>query len=116
MQTAIHTETGNAGFGSGVCDRNGCFARVGGPQSPRSMQGHYGQGKTIDSMQPFRVTTHVDDAGAMSIMLGQNGNSITSFDRRIAGGLQWRAAVASRKRTGRPCFPELLEGCLALCA
>ena len=26
MQTAIHTETGNAGFGSGVCDRNGWCA------------------------------------------------------------------------------------------
>jgi hypothetical protein len=90
MQTAIHTETGNAGFGSGVCDRNGCFARVGGPQSPRSMQGHYGPGKTIDSMRPFRVTTRVDEAGAMSIVLGQNGNSVTSFDRRIAGGLRRR--------------------------
>ena len=33
MQTAIHTETGGS-FGSGNCDRNGCFARVGGPMAP----------------------------------------------------------------------------------
>ena len=32
MQTAIHTELGGS-YGSGNCDRNGCFARVGGPEA-----------------------------------------------------------------------------------
>ena len=40
MQTAIHTELGGT-YGSGNCDRNGCFARVGGPQSPAELQVSY---------------------------------------------------------------------------
>ena len=37
MQTAIHTRTGGR-YGSGNCDRNGCFARIGGPQSPAELR------------------------------------------------------------------------------
>ena len=37
MQSAIHTQTGGA-YGSGKCDRNGCYARVGGPQAPFNFQ------------------------------------------------------------------------------
>eukprot|EP00966_Prymnesium_polylepis_P157523 3640482-Prymnesium_polylepis.2 len=43
MQTAIHTQLGGT-YGSGNCDRNGCFARVGGPQSPPELQDAYGPG------------------------------------------------------------------------
>ena len=30
-------------YGSGNCDKNGCFARIGGPQSPRWAQKLYGK-------------------------------------------------------------------------
>ena len=32
MQTALHTELGGS-YGSGNCDRNGCFERTGGPRA-----------------------------------------------------------------------------------
>ena len=43
MQTAIHTETGGS-YGSGNCDRNGCFARLGGPMAPSHLRDKYGKG------------------------------------------------------------------------
>ena len=88
MQTAIHTQTGGS-FGSGNCDRNGCFARVGGPQAPSERQGSYGRSSTlINSMRPFTVTTSVSAAGEMTIVLSQDGHQVTSFDSRIAGNPQ----------------------------
>ena len=101
MQTAIHTQTGGA-FGSGNCDRNGCFARVGGPMSPKDRQLQYGpRSSQIDSMRPFTVTTTVDDTGAMRIELSQGANKVVSFDKRIAGNPQGQgvpqAALAATK-------------------
>ena len=54
LQTAVHTQSGGE-FGSGDCDRNGCFARIGGPQSPADLQDAYGAGGRIDSSRPFTV-------------------------------------------------------------
>jgi hypothetical protein len=85
MQTAVHTETGNVGFGSGVCDRNGCFARVGGPQAPSWAQQLYGPGKRLDTMQPFDVSAETDSAGALTITLAQGATRFHSFDRQMAG-------------------------------
>ena len=48
-QTAIHTELGGS-FGSGNCDRNGCFARIGGPMSPWDKKELYGPNKKINSI------------------------------------------------------------------
>ena len=43
MQAAIHTELGGE-YGSGDCDRNGCFARLGGPMAPGHLRDKYGKG------------------------------------------------------------------------
>ena len=62
LQGRGHSESSSDGsFGSGQCDRNGCFARVGGPQAPQWL---YGAGKQIDSMRPFEVEASVDADGA----------------------------------------------------
>ena len=105
MQTAIHTETGGS-FGSGRCDKNGCFARVGGPTAPSEEQGKYGRGKTIDSMRPFQVSTAVDAEGAMTITLSQGSATAVSFDRRMAGnpqggGVPRDALAATRAAQGK---------------
>ena len=49
MQTAIHTKTGGK-YGSGQCDRNGCFARIGGPQSPSHLQNKCAHASRMGSM------------------------------------------------------------------
>ena len=87
MQTAIHTELGGS-YGSGNCDRNGCFARVGGPQSPRDLQGKYGKYKTINSMKKFLVSVKSDSDGALTITLSQDGKTVQSFNRYMAGNPQ----------------------------
>ena len=66
MQTAVHTQVGGS-YGSGNCDRNGCFQRVGGPQSPPDQQNKYGPGKEIDSMRPFRVSATVERRGSHTV-------------------------------------------------
>ena len=95
MQTAIHTELGGT-YGSGNCDRNGCFARVGGPQAPPELQNVYGKGAghTINTDQPFEVVTSADSTGGMTIKLKQDGRSIHSFDRRMAGNPQGQGVPA----------------------
>ena len=87
MQTAIHTELGGE-YGSGDCDRNGCFARVGGPTAPVALQSKFGPGKWIDSDRPFEVTSSVDSSGALTIKLSQGGHEVTTFDRHMAGNPQ----------------------------
>ena len=95
MQTAIHTETGGE-FGSGNCDRNGCFARVGGPMAPQNRQTQYGpRSSQIDSMRPFTVTTSVTVRGAMTIQLSQDGHTLVSFDKAIAGNPQGQGVPES---------------------
>ncbi len=102
MQTAIHTETGGS-YGSGNCDRNGCFARTGGPQSPASTRRLYGEGQRIDTRQPFDVKTSMNGAGEMNIELTQNGKSITTFDHRMAGNPQGKGVPkAARAGLQRP--------------
>lgn len=87
MQTAIHTEQFGS-YGSGKCDRNGCFARIGGPKSPPQLQRKYGPNKEINTNNPFQVEATVDDRGALTIMLEQSGKRVTSFDSRMAGNPQ----------------------------
>ena len=103
IQTAIHTKLGGT-YGSGQCDRNGCFARVGGPQALGNLKNQYGwgNGKPIDSSKPFEVETTVDVEGAMTMRLHQEGRSVTSFDRQMAGNPQGkgvpRAALSETKQ------------------
>ena len=97
MQTAIHTETGGK-YGSGNCDKNGFFSRLGGPMSPPNTMSLYGKGKRIDTTKPFRVTTSLDYSGAMKIVLEQNGKSVTSFDHRMAGNPQGHGVPESAKK------------------
>ena len=59
MQSAIH-ETGGA-FGSGNCDRNGRFARTGGPEAPGNRRGT--GCPAIDTAKPFDVEAAVDADG-----------------------------------------------------
>ena len=87
MQSAIHTEQFGS-FGSGNCDRNGCFARIGGPKSPPHLQGKYGPKKEIDTNKPFQVEAAVDGRGSLTVMLQQAGRRVTSFDGRMAGNPQ----------------------------
>ena len=84
MQTAIHMQTGGE-YGSGNCDANGCFARIGGPMAPPELMNAYGEGKKIDTRHPFDVHTSVDTSGAISIILKQDGRLVTSFDHKMAG-------------------------------
>ena len=95
MQTAIHTELGGS-YGSGNCDRNGCFARVGGPEAPWDRKDKFGKGsRFINSEVPFGVTASVDNEGALTILLSQQGRTVTSFDRRMAGNPQGKGVPAS---------------------
>ena len=98
MQTAIHTEQGGS-FGSGRCDRNGCFARVGGPQSPESLQQSYGPNKFINSLKPFNVESTVDDNGGLSIQLQQEHRTVTSFNRQMAGNPQGNGVPSDALQT-----------------
>ena len=96
MQAAIHTEVGGE-YGSGNCDRNGCFMRVGGPQADRPRQNSYGVGndRRINSARPFDVEASVDAQGALTIMLLQEGVRVTSFDPRLAGNPQGQGVPAA---------------------
>ena len=88
LQSTIHT-VNDGSFGSGQCDRFGCLARTGGPNSPRERQTVFGPFKRIDTSKPFKVSSRVDADGAMSVRLSQNGrdgmHEVVSFDRNIAG-------------------------------
>ena len=108
MQAAIHTETGGS-YGSGNCDRNGCFARVGGPQAPFEKRDAFGVGKTIDTRRSFDVEATVDVEGALRIQLRQGANVVTSFDRSMAGnpagsGIPQAALQATRASQGKLAF------------
>ena len=64
LQSAIHMKLGGS-FGSGECDRNGCFSRIGGPLAPGWAQSLYGRGAaTIDTRAPFDVQAAVDADGS----------------------------------------------------
>ena len=106
MQAAIHTELGGGNVGSGQCDRNGCFSRVGGPNVPGWMQPRYGRGGTIDSRKPFDVKAAVDSAGALTVSLTQGRASMESFNSRIAGnpmgkGVPYSALQATKAAMGK---------------
>lgn len=94
MQTAIHTHHGDR-FGSGSCDRNGCFARIGGPTAPAALIGAYGQRDRIDSRRPFAVRQGLDATGALRTTLTQDGRSVTTFDSAMAGNPQGRGVPAA---------------------
>ena len=94
MQSAIHTEVGGA-FGSGNCDRNGCYARVGGPQAPWNLKDRYGKNGQIDSSKPFEVEASVDEGGGLTVQLSQDGKTVTSFDKHMAGNPQGSGVPAA---------------------
>mmetsp|Transcript_69117 Transcript_69117/g.114902 ORF Transcript_69117/g.114902 Transcript_69117/m.114902 type:complete len:523 (+) Transcript_69117:12-1580(+) len=107
LQTAIHTENGGS-YGSGNCDRNGCFARVGGPQSPSNLQHAFGFGNTytIDSSHPFDVTASIALNGELEVKLLQEGRSVVAFDHKMAGnpqgnGVPLSSLVALSRSQGR---------------
>ena len=91
MQITIHTEK-EGSFGSGKCDRNGCFVKVG-PKGPDVLRYEYGESirgdrKKIDSSKPFRVTAQVDPSGALTVVLSQDGRQAIVYDRHMAGNPQ----------------------------
>lgn len=101
MQTAVHTELGGK-YGSGNCDRNGCFARIGGPQAPKAKQDDYQFGRPhtgthnyIDSSKPFKVQASVDSDGALTIKLCQGSRCTTSFSKTMAGNPQGEGVPSS---------------------
>jgi hypothetical protein len=108
------------------CDRNGCYARVGGPQAPTNLRNLYGKNGRIDSSRPFEVEAAVDGAGALSIVLSQGGTSVVSFDRHsarptrprrdhsalLAASQDWAAAHADRPLAHMP--PRAWDGMVYL--
>jgi len=110
MQTAIHTQLGGS-YGSGNCDKNGCFARVGGPQSPSHLQNAWGKYKTIDSSRPFNLKAGVDSHGALRVQLSQGSAHVTSFDTHMAGNPQGHGVPQSAQAATRA-----IQGKLALVA
>jgi len=96
MQSAVHTQFGGT-YGSGNCDRNGCFMRTGGPQATPERQGLYGLGKYIDSSKPFTVKTKVGGDGALTITLSQDGKTAKSFTSDFAGNPQGRGVPGSAR-------------------
>ena len=71
MQTAIHMESGG-GFGTGKCNRIGCFLRTGGDATNAQVRKEaYGIGKKIDSAHPFRLTSRLDPIGGLTVSLSQ---------------------------------------------
>ena len=87
MQSTIHTEY-KGRFGSGKCDSNGCFSRVGGPMSPLGLRDSYGPDKRINSNSPFEVRTEVDGDGAMQVTLVQGAHQVVVFNKQMAGNPQ----------------------------
>ena len=110
LQSAIHTELGGS-YGSHRCDKNGCFARVGGPKAPGALQDAYGPGKLIDSDLPFDVEASVDGSGALTVQLQQGAAKVVSFDRTMAGNPQGDGVGTSALEATR-----LAQGKLALVA
>ena len=78
LQSALHTETGGGTFGSGRCDRFGCFARM-----DRRAYGRGGD--IIDTAIPFDVHAMVADDGELNVELYQEDRHIIAFDKRKAG-------------------------------
>ena len=89
MQAALHTELGGS-FGSGRCDRNGCFSRIGGPTAPGHLQSAYGPGKQVDSMRPFEVQASVDHDGGLKVALSQGGEDTNRQIEDLKGCLLQR--------------------------
>ena len=111
------TQLGGGRVGSGRCDRNGCFARVGGPKAPGSQQHKYGPGKDIDSARPFDVTTSVDGQGAMTVRLSQrragaSPRSAVSFDRHLAGNPQGHGVPQDAMEATKRAQGESASDCL----
>eukprot|EP00326_Haptolina_ericina_P030292 CAMPEP_0181170916 /NCGR_PEP_ID=MMETSP1096-20121128/1625_1 /TAXON_ID=156174 ORGANISM="Chrysochromulina ericina, Strain CCMP281" /NCGR_SAMPLE_ID=MMETSP1096 /ASSEMBLY_ACC=CAM_ASM_000453 /LENGTH=192 /DNA_ID=CAMNT_0023258517 /DNA_START=1623 /DNA_END=2197 /DNA_ORIENTATION=+ len=101
IQTAIHTEAGGT-YGSGRCDRNGCFARVGGPMAPASYKWGYGSGfgYSIDTKKSFDVVAGVTTGGELVVRLLQvdhmgTQHEIVAFNRSMAGNPQGKGVPSS---------------------
>ena len=109
MQSAVHTEVGGGNVGSGQCDRNGCFSRVGGPNSPTWLgENRYGQGGKVDSRQPFEVEATVDDEGSLTVSLSQGDKGaaqrkMDAFNKQIAGNPMGKGGMTERKSKRKNC-------------
>ena len=96
LQSALHVEAGGA-FGSGRCDRIGCFARTGGGNAPPERKEAFGPGKRIDTSFPFELRASADGkgTGGVTVRLYQEGKEVTVFDQSIAGNPQGSSVPAS---------------------
>ena len=85
-QTALHTD-GGGNYGSGQCDKSGCFTKLGsGSGTPGDMQAKYGwKGSNIDTSKPFEVISSVDAGGAWKVTLSQDSKEVTAFSEAISG-------------------------------
>ena len=106
LQSAIHTEL-HGKFGSGNCDSNGCFSRIGGPSAPAERQDWLGWGKQIDTKKPFTVRASVDrGTGELVVSHSQGATHLKSFDKLMAGnpqghGVPQRARIATSSAMGK---------------
>jgi hypothetical protein len=83
MQTSLRTDDTDW---QGVCDRIGCYSRIGGPLARATGLGNYGPGGSkINSLEPFDVIAEVDNRGSPTIKYFQDDRELTTFNKRIAG-------------------------------
>ena len=97
LQSALHTQL-RGSYGSGNCDSNGCFSRIGGPMALPDRRAWYGHGNVIDSTLPFRVQAEVDHLGEMKVTISQNAKHAVSFDKHSGGNPQGRGVPYSALR------------------
>jgi len=99
LQSALHTETGTGSYGSGRCDRDGCFARM-----DKALYGRHGP--IIDTKGAFEVRAQVGADGGMTVALSQAGRRTISFDKHMAGnpqgsGVPTNALTATKNSMGQ---------------
>lgn len=105
LQSAIHTEAAGEGdYGSGKCDRDGCFSRV-----DRAL---YGQGgSVIDTRSAFEVRALVSEEGELTVSLTQAGQQIISFDKNMGGNPQGSGGGLARSTRTRRRVRRHLANC-----
>ena len=61
----------------------------------------YGQGKRINTDEPFDVKVTVDSTGSMTTRIQQNGQSVTTFDQYMAGAFGYPSLLLRDARKHR---------------
>jgi hypothetical protein len=89
LQSALHTEPGVGSFGSGRCDKDGCFARM-----DKTLYGRHGP--IIDTSGAFEVRAHVRTGGELTVVLSQADRRTISFDKHMAGNPQGSGGARSK--------------------